>query len=680
MKKKAYLFPLLLVLMLFSMTLVAMAATKEEDLYYNDSKQSFVVWISYEKNDVKITLIDPDGKKIDPLAEDGKTDTFVSDTSMYITVPDAKEGQWKIQYDKGSNSSLEVKVQKYENPIWITALKLDGVAKDKLQVTFQADHDEDLTYTYKLYLTTDDTGQEGREIASGTATANESVKVEADLSDVNTYDNYYIRLYVYYEKDGLEYFDDAYTEAFSYENTNAVEGLTDYDVQVNYTSQTVTYNWENYAGYDVAGAWVTVEADGTQVYDQYIDADTAKGTTVALEDGVTKVTSHISVQYSSGRISDTTDKEINWVKGQDEFYLSVPESGLLNTEILNYSYANADNQEILITQNGEEETVTLNGSGQKQLTLVEGDNVLTITYTDEANVTYVYALTYSVDKIAPEITLFENYDGAYTDADSVILIGQTDSDAALTIQGESVELKDDGTFSKEVALESGVNTITLQAQDEAGNVCTYAVVMNRRAGNAILGDVETDSNVWNLILTWLPMILAAVASIIGIVFLLICMSVKKKKAGFRKSLRKFLVFFSVLAGLGGIGSGVVWFLRHQYENSKKFIDLTYYYAQDAYNYMKWTNVLFWTAMGCVIALAVCIWLLFVTRANKKPRTPKPPKQPKPTPINTTTQSNVQPQANAQPQANVQPQYKFCKNCGTKMDQNAAFCPNCGTKN
>jgi len=44
--------------------------------------------------------------------------------------------------------------------------------------------------------------------------------------------------------------------------------------------------------------------------------------------------------------------------------------------------------------------------------------------------------------------------------------------AEVTVNGESVPLDADGTFSKSVSLDSGTNTITLSAKDKADHYAT----------------------------------------------------------------------------------------------------------------------------------------------------------------------------------------------------------------
>lgn len=716
--KKSKLFTFFaLAALVFAFSMNAFAETKEENLFYNDSEQSMIVWIQYETNDVTIRLIDPAGNTLDPTQEEGGCNTFVSDSGMLIVIPDAMEGQWVISYDKGSNQVLEVSVEPYEDPLWITEFTLDGVASDELQVTFQADYEGTLTYQYILYLTTDNMGGAGRELASGRAAANEEVQLPVSLASVNTYEEYYLRLYVSYTKDGLEYFDDAYTDAFSYTNPEAVEAISDVNVSVDYSTGMVTYDWGDYISWDVQGAYLNVEADGTALESFYVDRDSATKASVSVGDETAEVTAYISVLYSTGRISENLVKTVALQKSGDEFYLAFPEEGTFNTFSLSYKYYNAADQEVILSVNAAEETILLNGSGSSALALEEGHNELVYTYHDGENVTYHDVIDILIDTLPPALSLFESYDGSYTENDSIILVGQTDTDAVLTIQGEAVEVSETGTFSKEVPLETGINEISIKASDGAGNIVNQTIVVNRQTGSTLFGEVQTDSTALNVFLSWLPMLLSLAASVVLIIFLLLCLSVKKKKRGFGKNLRLFSLYFTILSFCGAAASFVFWVLRFRYESTKDFIEYAYYYDADAYAYMVMTRRILLLALICMVVFIIMLLVTILTTMAMKKRAEQPPKPEKAakqakaakavkaakpagkriTGAQQTVQNGAQrtaqtgagqtSQARAQRTAQngagqtsqTAEEYKFCPNCGTKLKADAVFCGSCGSR-
>jgi len=51
-------------------------------------------------------------------------------------------------------------------------------------------------------------------------------------------------------------------------------------------------------------------------------------------------------------------------------------------------------------------------------------------------------------------------------------VGQTDPDATVTVNGRSVLVRSDGTFFEQVAIETGVNTITIVATSRLGKATT----------------------------------------------------------------------------------------------------------------------------------------------------------------------------------------------------------------
>ena len=602
----------------------AFAQTKQEDLFYNDTVQSMIIWISYEVDDVTIQFIDPEGNVIDPLDESSGYTVFTGDTSMLVVIPDAMAGQWQLSYDKGSNSYIEVQVGTYEEPIWITEFTLDGVSTDELQVTFQADQADGLTYSYTVYLTTDTSGSAGMELTSGSAVTGEQQQVKIDLTSVNTYDEYYLCLYVYYTKDDLEYFDVAYSESFSFTNPEAIDPIEGLDTEVNETSLTVTYDWSDYISSSVDGAWLIVEADGEELTSQYVARDDATELTISYDEGTASLTAYISVQYSSGRISEEFEKTISIEHGSDDTYLVFPESGsYVNTLSVAYEYFNADDLEASISVNGTEETLTLSDSGQASLALEDGSNAIEYSYYTEADdVTWCGTVYVIVDRVAPTLVLFEDYDGSVTENSSIIILGQTDTTASLTINGEAVELADSGTFEYTYALASGENTIAILASDDAGNVTNHTILVTRVTGSASDGTSDA-GGIIDTLLTWLPLMISLLTAIALMVLLFIVLSVKKKKRGFLKSLRLFTIYFTVVSLLGTIGGFAVWIISRSYVLSSEFIEYAYYYAEKAYRFLTIKNISFMVWLICLAVFVVAFLITILTGRLAKKKAEKP---------------------------------------------------------
>jgi hypothetical protein len=63
---------------------------------------------------------------------------------------------------------------------------------------------------------------------------------------------------------------------------------------------------------------------------------------------------------------------------------------------------------------------------------------------------------------APELTVYGPLDGVATQDASVVVSGATEPGTDVTVNGQEVLLNSDGTFEMEVALERGINVITVE--------------------------------------------------------------------------------------------------------------------------------------------------------------------------------------------------------------------------
>ncbi|MFA5877679.1 MAG: hypothetical protein WC880_04975 [Candidatus Paceibacterota bacterium] len=73
------------------------------------------------------------------------------------------------------------------------------------------------------------------------------------------------------------------------------------------------------------------------------------------------------------------------------------------------------------------------------------------------------------DTIPPALSITQPADGSVTDKPATTVVGTTESTAKLTVNGQSVTVGGDGSFSNAVTLVSGKNTISTSAIDVAGN-------------------------------------------------------------------------------------------------------------------------------------------------------------------------------------------------------------------
>lgn len=106
-------------------------------------------------------------------------------------------------------------------------------------------------------------------------------------------------------------------------------------------------------------------------------------------------------------------------------------------------------------------------------TLPEGSNTIKVGVSDnDGNAASVKTSTFTVDTIPPTLNITSPTDNLLTNKATLIVSGVTNDATStpitLTINGETVSVASDGSFSKSITLSEGSNTITIIATDKAG--------------------------------------------------------------------------------------------------------------------------------------------------------------------------------------------------------------------
>jgi RHS repeat-associated protein len=108
--------------------------------------------------------------------------------------------------------------------------------------------------------------------------------------------------------------------------------------------------------------------------------------------------------------------------------------------------------------------------------LPEGQITLTATIADFAdNISLPATVGFTVDTLAPTITISTPSNGTLTNQANLNVVGRLSEMASLTLDGQTVSIGADLTFTQSVTLQEGLNQFTLVATDRAGNVGTMSV-------------------------------------------------------------------------------------------------------------------------------------------------------------------------------------------------------------
>lgn len=87
--------------------------------------------------------------------------------------------------------------------------------------------------------------------------------------------------------------------------------------------------------------------------------------------------------------------------------------------------------------------------------------------------------------VAPMLTISKPTENMVSEERKIDIIGKTNLDSTVTINGLSTIVRSDGTFFDQVTLEPGTNTITITATSRFGKVTSVVRKVGLRIGNAL---------------------------------------------------------------------------------------------------------------------------------------------------------------------------------------------------
>ena len=111
--------------------------------------------------------------------------------------------------------------------------------------------------------------------------------------------------------------------------------------------------------------------------------------------------------------------------------------------------------------------------------LREGPNDLLLSCRDAAGNSFGQRRLVTLDSTPPVLELSSPADGSSTQKESLYVVGQTDPDATVTINGERLDVGAGGSFSGELRLGAGRNRIVVRAADALGNFRELTLTLTR---------------------------------------------------------------------------------------------------------------------------------------------------------------------------------------------------------
>lgn len=131
--------------------------------------------------------------------------------------------------------------------------------------------------------------------------------------------------------------------------------------------------------------------------------------------------------------------------------------------------------------------------------LSDGSHTVVVKASDyDGNAATQKSVSFKIDTVPPELSVTSPVDKLITNKTTVTVAGTTNdatsSPVTLTINGSAVTVYDDGTFSKDITLKDGSNTITIVAKDGAGRTTTVTRTVTLDTEAPVISDVSLAPN------------------------------------------------------------------------------------------------------------------------------------------------------------------------------------------
>ncbi len=450
------------------------AVEQTADIQYLDEQKSIVMWVRWDVETPSVVFVSPSGAEYDPNVKKDGTAMITAENAFYYIIQNAERGQWRVRYDKGNNTSVEISVHDYQQGIKVDSFTLGQIINDRLHVDFSVSGpDSSVGYNYKISAMINHTGAE-KELYSGYAYTGDGISLDLELSSLSTYDKYILKLHVWYDDNGTDIFDVVYSDEFSYTNSRLDQNKAEFELTVTPDEFLIDVEWTK-PSYRAESVLIAVFENGASepaMFDEYgIDEKTAQ---LSYDPSCTNVDVEFTVKYDGVNASPIR-KSIDLQKTD----ITLPEGTAFNTVLYPMTYKGFAKQPVIMELNGTETELVLDGDGALNINLTDDWNGLEFNYTDSNGVNWKIKKNIFVDRIAPTLDLSRLYDGMTVDEEKITVSGTVLDFSTVTVNGETVSVDANGMFSKEISLAEGENTVCIIAADAVGNESQYTAKIVR---------------------------------------------------------------------------------------------------------------------------------------------------------------------------------------------------------
>lgn len=572
--------------------------------------QDLAVMFSFEQENVDITFISPSGRRISK----GDEGLEFAEGDLWSTyrVAEAEAGDWWVEYDKGANGEIQYSVLEESYGLWIQYVRLDGVADEKLTVSFQADWENgDVYYNYELWAVNNQDSSLSVKLSSGSGRANQEETVTASLNSLNS-GRYTLKLEVSRREDDIEIFDSMIGEEFDFTNANLPEAMQGAALYLDMSNHTCRLDWHDVRSYDEKGYQVIVTSDSEEIYRGELDASATDTTVVYPADG--KILRISLFSKKKGLWSEPLVWELDL---QSKEALRTSTAEVTGEGQLVVEYAVSGERLLSLSVNGEAGQFLLKESGQLGIGLQQGQNQIYGEFEGEGGVIYVLDKLIYYDALPPEIVLYDNLDGKTFYKDHVDIIGVIEGSGSLTVNGEEYALGEQGEFCYRLELSPGENVAELKAVDGNGNASMQVLTLYREGGFTVGAAAHT-------LFEFLPLIAALLASLLVILLAFAFMRKGEKKssaeavpaAGKKRTLAKWVCATAVL---GILEAGCVWeYVRYYlFVRSIKYLETAESSISKAAEYLRLKKLFGVGAIGGLVLFLLSLAVVIMLAKRKK---------------------------------------------------------------
>lgn len=572
--------------------------------------QDLTVMFSFEQENVDITFISPSGRRISK----GDEGLEFAEGELWSTyrVAEAEAGDWWVEYDKGANGEIQYSVLEESYGLWIQYVRLDGVADEKLTVSFQADWENgDVYYNYELWAVNNQDSSLSAKLSSGSGHANQEETVTASLNSLNS-GRYTLKLEVSRREDDVEIFDSMIGEEFDFTNANLPEAMQGAALYLDMSNHTCRLDWHDVRSYDEKGYQVIVTSDSEEIYRGELDSSVTDTTIVYPADGKT-----LRISLSCKKKGLWSEPLVWELDLQNKEGLRTSTAEVTGEGQLVVEYAVTGERLLSLSVNGEAGQFLLKESGQLGIGLQQGQNQIYGEFEGEGGVTYVLDKLIYYDALPPEIVLYDNLDGKTFYKDHVDIIGVIEGSGSLTVNGEEYALGEQGEFCYRLELSPGENVAELKAVDSNGNASMQVLTLYREGGFTVGAAAHT-------LFEFLPLIAALLASLLVILLAFAFMRKGERKssaeavpaAGKKRTLAKWVCATAVL---GILEAGCVWeYVRYcLFARSIKYLETAENSISKAAEYLRYKKLFGVGAIGGLVLFLLSLAVVIVLAKRKK---------------------------------------------------------------